>query len=679
MRNLRTAAWLVALTCIAISCSNSKDSGSTSLSKFILTENMDSSVRPQDNFFMYVNGGWIKRNEIPPTESTIGGFTDLYNLNKTRIHGILDSVSKANAAKGSIEQQVGDLYASGMDSATIEKLGFTPIKDDLQKISAFKTTKDILDFEAEQQKTNGGPIFGLAVYADEKNSTKNILVLSQSGLGLPDRDYYFKNDPATNKVVDAYKNYAKQAFMLTGDDSITATKKVSAVYNFEKQIAQGHKTKVELRDPVNNYHKLAVAEVDKIMKPYSFSSFLSAIGVKPDSVNVQQPGYYAKVASLLSTTPIDTWKAYYQFAIIRQAAPALSSPFVNAAFEYTKTLNGQKQLKPRWERIYRVIDNNLGDALGQLYVKKYFNENAKKRIRELVDNLQTAFENRINNLDWMSDSTKTTAKAKLHAFTKKVGFTDKWKDYSKVTISKDAYYNNLRSAGANEFAYYMNKIGKPVDKMEFGMTPPTINAQYNPTFNSIEFPAGILQFPFFDPNADDAVNYGGIGMVIGHEMTHGFDDEGAQYDKDGNIKNWWGKDDNEKFKAKTKSVIDLYSSFTVLDTLHVNGALTTGENLADMGGIKIAYDAFKLTKQGKDTTKIDGFTPDQRFFISVGQIWKSKRKDEIVRTLIGTDPHSPPMYRVNAPLMNFDAFYTAFNVKEGDKMFIPADKRIKVW
>ncbi len=366
---------------------------------------MDSSVRPQDNFFLFVNGGYLKRHEIPPTESSIGGFTDLYNLNKTRIHGILDSVSNINAEKGSIEQKVGDLYASGMDSATIEKLGFSPIKEDLQKINAFKTTKDVLNFEAEQQKVNSGPVFGFSVFADEKNSTKNILVLSQSGLGLPDRDYYFNNDAATGKVVEAYKNFANQAFMLTGDDSVMAMKKTNAVYAFEKEIAQGHKTKVELRDPVNNYHKLAITEVDKIMKPYSFSNFLIAIGVKSDSVNVQQPAYYAKIASLLSTTPIDTWKAYYQFALIRTAAPKLSAPFVNAAFEYTKTLNGQKQLKPRWERIYRIIDKNLGDALGELYVKKYFNENAKKRIKELVNNLKIEFENMNNKLESMSNNT----------------------------------------------------------------------------------------------------------------------------------------------------------------------------------------------------------------------------------------------------------------------------------
>ena len=677
-------AYLTIALLFTISCNNKESSSSStttsdSTRKFVEVANMDTSVRPQDNFFLYINGGWIKKNEIPPTESGIGAFLDVYNLTKNRIHGLLDSTAKLNASSGSIEQKTGDLYASGMDSATIEKLGYEPLKPALQKIAAFKTPKDVLNYEAEQQKVNAGSLMGLNVGADERNSSKNILIMGQTGIGLPDRDYYFKTDAATKTVVDAYKNYAKQAFMLTGDDSSNAIRKANLVYELEKNIAGSHKTNVALRDPVANYNKMAVADVDKKMPAFSFKSFLSSIDINTDSINVQQPAYYAKIDGLLKSIPIDSWKAYYQFALVRNYAGALSSSFVNAAFDYNKTLSGQKQLKPRWERIYRAVDNNLGDALGQIYVKRYFTDEAKSRMKELVNNLETAFDARITKLDWMSDSSKTTAKAKLHAFLKKIGFTDKWRDYSKVSIDKGTYFANLQSAAKNEYAYQIGKVGKPVDKTEWGMTPPTINAYYNPTFNEIVFPAGILQFPFFDPAADDAVNYGGIGMVIGHEMTHGFDDQGAQYDKDGNLKNWWNKDDNVKFKAKTKSVIELYNGFTVLDTVHINGALTTGENMADIGGINIAYDAFKLTKQGKDTVKIDGFTPDQRFCISFAQIWRSKMKDETVRARINTDPHSPPMYRVNDPLMNFDPFYAAFNVKEGDKMFNPVGERIRIW
>ena len=683
MRKLNQTYWLVAISLLVFSCKNKDSSTGTTSSdstrKFIEVANMDTTVRPQDNFFLYVNGGWIKRTEIPPTESGMGAGLELYNQTKNRLHGILDSVAKLGAANGSIEQKVGDLYASGMDSATIERLGHDPIKPTLQRIAAFKTPQDVLNFEADQQKVNAGTIFGLSVGSDEKNSAKNILVLSQTGLGLPDRDYYYKTDPSTSTVVNAYKNYAKQIFMLLGEDSVTSIKLMNQVYGLEKELASSHKTNVDLRDPVTNYHKMAVADVDQQLKPYIFKNFLSAVGITTDSVNVQQPAYYSKLAKLLSTIPVSTWAAYYTFATVRTYANILSSPFVNAAFDYSKTLSGQKQMKPRWERVYRVIDANLGDALGQLYVKKYFTDDARNRMKQLVENLQIAFDNRISKLDWMSDSTKTVAKEKLHAFLKKIGYTDKWRDYSKVTIDKSNYFINLQSTAKNEFDYQVNKIDKPVDRTEWGMTPSTINAYYNPTFNEIVFPAGILQFPFFDPAADDAINYGGIGMVIGHEMTHGFDDQGAQYDKEGNMKNWWNKDDNTRFKAKTKSVIDLYNSFTVLDTVHVNGALTTGENMADLGGIKIAYDAFKLTKEGKDSTKIDGFTPDQRFFISYAQIWRSKQKDESVRAHINGDPHSPPMYRVNGPLMNIDAFYDAFDVKEGDKMYKPKEQRIILW
>jgi putative endopeptidase len=392
-----------------------------------------------------------------------------------------------------------------------------------------------------------------------------------------------------------------------------------------------------------------------------------------------QPAYYDKLNAMLKTVTVNDWKLYLKAHVLQNVAADLSSPFVNAQFEYTRVLTGAQKLKPRWERMYKSTDGNLGEALGQLYVQKYFTADAKKRMLELVNNLEKSFENRISNLDWMSDSTKQTAKAKLHAFAKKIGFPDKWRDYSKVVVEKDKYFEACVSAAKNEHLFQVSQVGKPVDKTLWQMTPPTINAYYDPTRNEIVFPAGILQFPFFDPNADDAVNYGGIGMVIGHEMTHGFDDQGSQYDKEGNMKDWWTKTDKEKFQAKVKQVVALYNSFTVLDSLHVNGALTTGENMADIGGIAIAFDAFKMTKQGQDTTKIDGFTPDQRFFMSFAQIWRSKYKDETVRQRVKTDPHSPAMWRVLAPLMNFTPFYQAFNVKEGDKMFRPEAERIKIW
>jgi putative endopeptidase len=668
--------YLVAVVVAACSCNNNKTSISE---KFIETGYMDSAVKPGDNFFEFINGKWLDTAKIPETESGVGSFYELYNRTRDHLHELLDSVSALHAKKGSLEQQVGDFYASGMDSATIEKRGYDPVKPYLQKIDSIKDVAGIMQFVTWYQLEDGNPIFSQSVEPDQKKSSINITVYYQAGLGLPDRDYYFKPDPATQKVVDAYKVYMKKLFTLTGDDSSKAAIEVAEVYELEKQMAASHKTQVELRDPQSNYHKMAVTDLDKQMPVFAWRNTLNAVDVHLDSVDVAQPAYYTKLNALLKSVPVDTWKTYLRAHILQDVSSSLSSDFVNARFEFNKTLSGRQKLQPRWQRMVVNTDNNLGDALGQLYVKKYFNEDAKKRILDLVNNLQTAFAKRIDNLDWMSDSTKAIAKDKLHAFLKKVGYTDKWRDYSKVTIDRTTYFENLVSCSKNEYQYQINKAGKPVDKMEWDMTPPTINAGYYPTLNAIVFPAGILQFPFFDPNADDAINYGGIGMVIGHEMTHGFDDEGAQYDKDGNLKNWWGKDDSVKFVAKGKQVINLYNSYVIIDTVHVTGALTNGENIADIGGVAIAYDAFKLTKEGQDTTRIDGFTPDQRFFISLGQIWREKLKPETQRFYANVDPHSPAMFRVNGPLSNFTPFYKAFNVHPGDKMYLPEDKRIKIW
>ena len=667
------------LSVVFYSCQTGAATATEKGKDFIDTSTMDRAVKPGDNFFEYVNGGWDKKTTILPTESSAGAALDMYNRTKDHIHAILDSAAKGSFANGSMEQKVGDFYASAMDSLTIDKLGYDPLKPTLQKIDTLKNANAVMQFVTEQTAKGNNILVAVGIGADQKNSIVNIASLSQYGLGLPDRDYYFKTDPATLGVVKAYQTYVQKIFTLTGDDSVAAAKKMMAVYNLEKQMAASHRTSVELRDPQSNYNKMAVKDMDKKMPAIGWPSFFTGIGFKIDSVDIGQPAYYAKLNELLKSTPVDTWKAYLRFHSLSDAASALSSDFVNAQFTYGSALSGRKKLKPRWERMYRATDANLGDALGELYVKQYFTADAKKRMLDLVNNLQVAFEARINKLDWMSDSTKKVSKDKLHAFIKKIGYPDKWRDYSKVTIDKGRYYDNLVSCSKNEYEYQLSKLGKPVDKTEWGMTAPTINAYYNPSFNEIVFPAGILQTPYFNPDADDAINYGGVGMIIGHEMTHGFDDQGSQFDKDGNLKTWWSKEDNEKFKAKTKLVIDQYNKFTILDSLHVNGALTTGENIADMGGISIAYDAFKMTKQGQDTTRIDGLTPDQRFFLSFAQGWRSKYKDEIARQYLNIDPHSPDIHRVNGPLMHFAPFYAAFGVKEGDKMFVPEKDRIKIW
>ncbi|HVU85409.1 MAG TPA: M13 family metallopeptidase, partial [Puia sp.] len=438
-------------------------------------------------------------------------------------------------------------------------------------------------------------------------------------------------------------------------------------------------TNVELRDINANFNKTSVASLSKKQPNIGWEALLANLDAKTDSIDISQPPYYDKLNALLKSIPVHDWKIYLKASTLENYATALSKPFVDASFEFTKALSGQATQKSRGQIMTENVDGLLGQALGQLYVKRYFNEDAKRRVLDLVNNLQKSFENRINHLDWMSDSTKQKAKEKLYAITKKIGYPDKWRDYDKVQIDRTKYFENLLSLNQNEYQFQLAKLNKPVDRSEWGVTPSTVTAYYNPPYNEIVFPAGILQFPYFDFAADDAINYGGIGMVIGHEMTHAFDDQGAQFDKDGNVKNWWTKEDNDKFRAKTKRVIDLYSSFTVLDTAHIKGALTVGENTADNGGVAIAYDAFKMTKEGQDSTRIDGFTPDQRFFLSIARIWRVKTRDAFLRMYINTNPHSPAMWRVNGPLMSSAPFYKAFNVQPGDKDYLPEDQRIKIW
>jgi putative endopeptidase len=671
-----TAATLAILSLGFGSCHSSTDG---SAAPIFDTSQFDNRVRPGDDFYRYANGKWSDTAKILPTESGAGSFYDLIRTTNDRLRMILDSLSKGNSATGSIEQQVGDMYASGMDSAMIEKRGIEPLKPYLLAIDSIHDSKGVMEYVATAQKRNDDLLFDVGIGADERNSAMNIAIFSQGGLGLPDRDYYFKQDPATEAVVKAYQNFLKHLFVLSGVDSAAAGDKAVKVFALEKEMAASHKTNVELRDPNANYHKMALTALDRSMPAFGWARTFEAIGFHVDSANVQQPAFYTKVDRLLTTVPVDTWKDYLRAHTLANYANRLSSPFVDAAFQYNKAVSGQQKIKPRAERMTQMVNATLGEALGQIYVKRWFTPQAKQRMTELVNNLQTAFAARIDKLDWMSDSTKKTAKEKLFAFIKKIGYPDKWRDYSKVKVSRNDYFGNRVSADVNDYQYALAKLGKPVDRTEWTMTPPTINAYYNPTFNEIVFPAGILQSPFFDLSADDAVNYGGIAMGIGHEMTHAFDDEGSQYDKNGNLKNWWSKEDSAKFAAKTKAVVALYNSFVVLDTLHVNGALTNGENIADIGGLAVAYDAFKLTPQGKDSVKIDGFTPNERFFLSYARIWRAKMKDELTRTLINTNPHSPSEWRVDGPLMNFTPFYETFHVVQGQKMYRPAGDRITIW
>ena len=649
--------------------------------KFIDPANMDLTVKPGDNFFEYANGNWIKQNAIPAKETRWGSFNILHQENTDRLLGILNEVSKSTHPAGSLEQRVGDLYASGMDSVAIEKLGYNPIKPDLDRIDKITDLNGVIS-EAVFERVNGegSPLFGFGVSQDEKHVTKYVAGINQGGTTLPDRDYYLKSDARTKKIQDAYKQYITALFTLTGSSNDDATKNAATIFTIEAALAKAQLSRVAMRDPNITYNKFAVADFAKTTPHLNWVELLPQMKVAgQDTMNVGQPAFFKTEDTLLAATPINDWKVYLKWNILKGSASALSSPFVAANFTFSSALSGQKVQTPRNERMSALVDGSVGELLGQLYVAKYFTPAAKQYMVDLVNNLKVTLGERIQNLTWMSAETKARALKKLNAFTVKIGYPDKWQLYEGLTINRNDYVGNLRAVSIWRYNYGVSQINKPVDKTRWGMSPPTVNAYYNPVNNEIVFPAGILQFPFFDFGADDAVNYGGIGAVIGHEMTHGFDDEGRQYDADGTLRDWWTKDDADKFKTRADQVVAQYNAFTVLDTLHVNGKLTLGENLADLGGLNVAYAAFKKTKEGQSNKKIDGFTPDQRFFLSWAQVWRGSQRPEAAAQRILVDPHSPEQYRTNAPLTNIDAWYTAFSIKPGDKMYKKPEDRTKVW
>jgi len=639
-------------------------------------DGITASIKPGDNFFARVNKQWLDNAVIAEDQVGVGSYSFLNIPQKVLLENILTEVSTTEHAEGSIEQKVGDFYSSGMDTKTINELGYTPIKPILEEIEAIKNVASLMSFVTNQITSGNYSIIGMNVSPDNENSSVNILHFGQAGLGLPDRDYYFKSDLVSVTIQNAYKNYLTTLFRLT--DTKNADENAAIAYGIEKKLAASHKTRIERRNVKANYNKMAVSDINKSQPNIGWSKLLNQLNLKTDAVDIKQPAYYKELNKLLVTISISDWKTYLKAATLSKYSDILSKPFENANFEYAKVLYGQSTQKSRAQLLVQKVDRQLGFALGQLYVKRYFNEEAKKRVLDLVNNLQKAFENRINQLDWMSDVTKQQAKEKLYAITKKVGYPDVWREYN-VQIQKGKYFENVVALKKDQYQYQANQLNKAPNRDRWGTTPSTVTAYYNPPLNEIVFPAGILQFPYFDVTADDAVNYGGIGMVIGHELTHAFDDQGAQYDKDGNVKNWWTEDDYTKFKAKTQQMIDRYNSFTVLDGLHLQGGLTVGENTADNGGISIAYDAFKLTEQGKGTIKIQGFTPDERFFMSIARIWRVKTRDAYLRNYIKTNSHSPPIWRVNGPLMNFTPFYETFNVQPGDKNYKEPEERIKIW
>ena len=680
---LQQSILIISAVLFTVSC-NTKKKGFSSMPSnisFIERSYMDTTINPGDNFYDYAGGAWRKDNPVPASETRWGAFDMLSEFNKK----VLKSLTlEAAANPGSINtpsQMVGDLFTSGMDTARIEELGVKPIEGDLARINELNSVSDVTDYLAEVTKEGRNSLIGFYVSTDEKNVTQYISGFWQGGLGLPDRGYYLKNEPREKNIREKYVGHIANMFVLKGVDKDAASVNAETVMSIETKLAKASMDRTEMRDPYKTYNKFLVTDMDKELNNFKIGNFLSKVGAKGiDSVLIGQPDFVKSMDNLLVDIPLEDWKTYLTWHVLKGSANYLSSKFSDEKFEfYGKVLSGQQEQKPRWKKVLGVVNGVVGHQLGKLYVKRYFTPEAKKRMGELVDNLQATFGERIAKLDWMSAETKEKAQSKLNTFVKKIGYPDNWRSYDGLEISKDNYIANIKASNVFDFNYMMSKLGKPVDKTEWHMTPQTVNAYYNPSFNEIVFPAGILQYPFFTLEADDAVIYGAIGAVIGHEMTHGFDDQGSQYAADGNLKNWWTDEDKTKFETKTKMVVDQFNNYKILDGKAVNGQLTLGENIADLGGVTIAYEAFKKTKQGSSTDKIDGFTADQRFFLSWAQVWRLNIVDEEAAKRLVTDPHSPGIFRCNGPLSNFAPFYKAFKVTESDKMYRPEEQRAVIW
>ena len=656
-------------------------------------KNMDTSVKPADDFYLFANGGWIKNNPVPPEFSRWASFNELAEKNNDALHEIAEKAAgnapkdpkkpaKNDKAAGPDVQKVGDFYASGMNESAVDTAKATPLADEFKKIDAMKDRKDVLKMIGQFHSKGLHAFFFFISGQDDKDSTKVIAQAYQGGLGLPDRDYYTKEDDASKKLRDQYVEHVTKMLTLAGAPADQAAADAKKIMALETSLAKPDRTRVELRDPQKNYNKMKQADLQAMMPDFSWSDYLKELKLaNPGDINVGQPDFFKAANEVFKTTSVDDWKPYLRWHLIHDMAPTLSSDFVNENFRfYEATLRGTKQIKPRWKRVVAKTDEELGEALGKLYVAEKFPPEAKARALEMVNNLKEALSDRIKTLEWMDQPTKDQALKKLAAFQVKIGYPDKWRDYSALKIDRTSYAQNVLRADMFEVDRLLKKIGKPVDRAEWGITPPTVNAYYNPNMNEIVFPAGILQPPFFDPKADDAVNYGGMGAVIGHEMTHGFDDQGRQYDAVGNLRDWWSKASADEYDKRRKVVVAQYSAAEPIPGMHINGELTQGENIADIGGVKIAFMAFKkaMAKKGPQPA-IDGFTPEQRFFLGYAQIWRNTQRDEDLKLRLNTDPHSPGRFRTLIPLSNFDEFQKAFNIPDGSPMVRSADQRVNIW
>ncbi|UOQ79000.1 M13 family metallopeptidase [Hymenobacter sp. 5516J-16] len=674
-----------ATTATPAAASTATPVASTSGGRSINPQDVDRSVSPCEDFFQFSGGNWLKNNPVPAYASSWGPRNLLGDRTQATLKRILEeAAANTSAAKGSNAQKVGDFYASGMDSAAIEKAGLTYLQPELKRISAVKDLKSLQTELARQQRLGTGAFFRAGVGPDRKQSTVYAVNLSQGGLSMPDRDYYLKDDARSKTVRTAYVAYMTNTFKLMGDSEATAAQKAATILRLETRLAKASKDRVALRDPNASYNKMTLAEANTQFPNIGLPTLLAQNGLgAAKEVIVGQPDFFREVSALLKEEPLSDVKTYLTWQLVSSLPSALPKAYSDEAFRFQQVQSGAKQQPVRWKRMQAATDATLGEAFGQLYVDKAFSPEAKRKALEMVANIKASMAEHIQTNTWMSDATKAEALKKLNALRVKIGYPDKWKDYSELSISRESYLKNVLAA--REWGYKQNvkKFGGPIDRNEWGMTPPTINAYYNPPMNEIVFPAGYLQPPFFDPEADDAVNYGAIGGVMGHEMTHGFDDQGRQYDSEGNLRDWWTKADGEEFTKRAAVVGRQYDAFSPLDSVHVNGKLTMGENLADFAGLTIVYGA--LQKQldktyGKGNRPlIDGFTPEQRFFLSWAQLRRQNIRPAALRQQILTDPHSPGQYRTIGPLMNMPAFYQAFGCQQGQKMVRPDAERAVIW
>jgi putative endopeptidase len=687
MKKITTVALSIALALGVASCSNSSVTAEnnavvqtqTGLSSGIELANMDTSVAPQQDFFHYVNGSWMEKTEIPGDKARWGSFDELRENAEKQVLAIVQQLAAEQHVKGSDEQKIADLYSSFLDEKLAEVLGLNPLRGELAQIDNIKSHQDLTALWGQWQRYRVGTPVAVFVGQDQKQSDQYITGASQAGLGLPDRDYYLKDDARSAELLGQYQAFIAKLWTLAGMDN--AEQAAADIVALEKKIAAAQWSRVQNRDRNATYNKLTIAELTKLAPGFDWQAFLTAAGL--GSINelvVRQPTYFTDFAKLQAKTPVAQWQQYLKFHLIRSNASNLSRAFADASFDfYGKTLNGLQDQRSREKRAVSLVDSNLGFMVGKKYVEQHFKPEAKARMDQMIENLRGAFRQSIDELEWMSPVTKKQAQIKLAKFNTKIGYPDKWRDYSCVDISPTDLVGNLRRSAECEYQRTIERLGKPVDRTEWGMTPQTVNAYYSSTMNEIVFPAAILQPPFFNVDADDAVNYGAIGGVIGHEFTHGFDDQGRRSDGDGNLRDWWTEQDAAQFQGRAQLMIDQYSSFNPIDDLHLQGALGLGENIADLGGLTVSYKAYQNSLNGQDGAVIDGFTPEQRFFMGWGQVWRIKFRDEALRQQVITGPHSPGMYRVLGTLSNMPQFYEAYDVKPGDGMYRDDKVRVKIW